>query len=106
MKYLVSGSGGSGFGSAEEAKEVLENVVHPSFEAMIKLESEGKILASGLPVGDRSVIFVLEASSHSEADSIIQGMSIWSMLEWQVIPLQDVTGRLAQEKALLAKMTG
>jgi len=106
MKYLVSGSGGPGFGSPEEAKELLENVVHPSFEAMIQLESEGKILASGLPVGDRSVVFVLEASSHEEADSIIQNMSIWPMLEWQVIALQGVAERLSQEKALLAKLAG
>jgi len=43
-------------------------------------------------------------ASHEEADKIIQSMSIWSMLDWQVIPLQGIDGRLEQEKAMLAQM--
>jgi hypothetical protein len=104
MRYLVSGSGGAGFDSPAEAKELLGSVVHPSFEALIQLESQGKVLGGGLPVGDRSVVFILEAASHEEADIIIQGLPIWSMLEWQVIPLQTIAGRLEQEKALLSQM--
>lgn len=104
MKYLVSGSGGPGLGSPEEAKEMLDNIVHPSFEALMKLESEGKMLGGGLPVGDRAIVFILEVSSHAEVDTIIQQMPIWSMLEWQVIPLQDFAGRMEQEKSMLATM--
>ena len=59
-----------------------------------------------LPVGDRAIVFILEASSNAEADSIIQNLPMWSLLEWQVLPLQDISGRLEQEKALLAKMGG
>lgn len=106
MRYLVSGSSGPGFGSAEEAKQLLENVVHPSFERLTALEAEGKVLGGGLPVGDRSLVFILEASSHEEADSIVQNLSIWPMLEWEVLPLTEYGDRLAQEKALLAKMAG
>ena len=106
MRYLVSGSSGPGFGSPEEAKQLLENVVHPSFERLAALEAEGKVLGGGLPVGDRALVFILEAASHSEADSIVQNLSIWPMLEWEVLPLVDYGERLAQEKALLAKFTG
>ena len=101
MKYLVTGSGGPGFDSPEAAKELLESIVHPSFDQILKLEAEGKILASGLPVGERAIVFVLDVASHDEADKIIQGMPIWSMLEWQVIALQDTGERAAQEKQLL-----
>ena len=104
MKYLVSGSSGPGFGSPEEAKQLLENVVHPSFERLVALEAEGKISGSGLPVGDRAIVFVLDAASHSEADSIIQNLPIWPLLEWEVVALQGVAERLAQEKELLARM--
>lgn len=106
MKYLVSGSGGPGFESAADAKDKLDNVVHPTFEALMKLESEGKILGGGLPVGDRAIVFILEAASNAEADIIIQNLPMWSLLEWQVLPLQDISGRLEQEKALLEKMGG
>lgn len=104
MKYLVSGTGGPGFQSPEDAKHLLENVVHPSFEALKALEAEGKILGGGLPVGDRSIVFILEAASHQEVDCLIQNMPMWSMLEWEVVPLQDFGGRLAQEKELLTKL--
>ena len=103
MKYLVSGSSGPGFQSPEEAKQLLEGVVHPSFVRIQELEAEGKISASGLPIGDRTIVFVLEAESNAEADSIIQSMPIWSMLEWEVVALQSVGDRMAQEKQMLAK---
>ena len=106
MRYLVSGSGGPGFASPEEGKHLLENVVHPTFEHLTALEAEGKVLGGGLPVGDRTVVFVLEADSHQEADSIVQNLSIWPMLEWEVLPLTGFGDRLAQERALLAKMAG
>lgn len=103
MKYLVSGTSGPGFQSPDEAKQLLEGVVHPSFVRIQQLEAEGKISASGLPIGDRTIIFVLEAASHSEADSIIQSMPIWPLLEWEVVALQSVGDRMAQEKQLLAQ---
>ena len=104
MKYLVTGSGGPGFQSPEDAVEMLENVVHPSFDQIQKLEAEGKIVASGLPVGERALVLVLDVSSHDEADKIIQSLPIWSMLEWQAIALQDTGERAAQEKQLLEQL--
>ena len=44
MKYLVAGSEGHGFASPEEAVQTLESIVLPSFDALITLETEGKIL--------------------------------------------------------------
>ncbi len=40
MRYLVVGSGGPGFASEEDAVEVLENVVLPSFAEFVRLEKE------------------------------------------------------------------
>jgi hypothetical protein len=41
---------------------------HPHFEYVIRLKTEGKILAGGLPVGDREFVFIIEAPSNDEAD--------------------------------------
>lgn len=103
MKYLVTGFGGPGFESPEEATEVLESIVHPSFDQIQKLEAEGKILVSGLPVGERSIVFVLDVDSNDEADKIIQSMPIWGSMEWQVVALQDTSERFAQEKKMLER---
>ena len=66
MQYLVMGSGGPGFQSPEEAVQLLESLVIPSLE---QLAAEKKILAGGLPVGDRALTFIMEAASHDEADN-------------------------------------
>ena len=50
MKYLVVGSGGPGFASPEEAVDVLQAVILPSFTQLIELQKKKKIIDGGLPV--------------------------------------------------------
>ena len=104
MKYLVLGSGGPGFASPEEAVTILESVVMPSFDALIKLEADKKILAGGLPVGDRSFVFIIEADSHDEVDKLLRALPMWGVLEWEVTPLQNFKGRADVERATLAAL--
>ncbi len=102
MTYLVSGSGGPGFASPEEAVRVLEQLVLPGFDALIRLEADKKILAGGLPVGERAVAFIVEASSHDEVDRLLRGLPLWGVLEWKVTPLESFAGRAEQERAIVA----
>lgn len=101
MKYLVSASGGPGFSSPDEAADILEEEILPTFDALIALEKEGKILAGGLPVGERSFAFVAEAASNDELDKMLRGIPAWGVFEWQVTPLQSFAGRAAVEKAFV-----
>ena len=98
MKYLVSGSEGPGFASPEEAVEILEEVVIPTFDALMKLEAQKKIAAGGLPVGDRAFIFIVEAASNEELDRLLRSLPAWGVLEWHVTPLQSFAGRAAQDR--------
>jgi hypothetical protein len=98
MKYLVSGSEGPGFASPEEAVEILEEVVLPTFDALMKLEAQKKIAAGGLPVGDRAFVFIAEAASNEELDRLLRGLPAWGVLEWHVTPLQSFAGRAAQDR--------
>ena len=104
MKYFVTASGGPGFSSPEEATLVLKEVVMPGFEVLKKLEKEKKILAGGLPVGERSFVFIAEASSNEELDQLLRSIPFWGVLEWEVIPLQTFAGRASMERAFLNKM--
>lgn len=61
MRYLVIGSEGPGFASPQETIEVLEKVILPTFETLTKLEADKRIVAGGLPVGERAFVFVAEA---------------------------------------------
>jgi len=98
MQYLVMGSGGPGFASPEQAVQLLEGVIIPSLEQLAKDE---KILAGGLPVGDRAVAFIMEAASNDEVDQFVRAIPLWPALNWEVTPLQSFAGRAATESAVV-----
>jgi hypothetical protein len=98
MQYLVEGARGPLPASPEQALSLLEGTVIPHFEHVIRLKTEGKILAGGVPVGDRASVFVIEAASNDEADRIVRDMPAWGLLEWKVTPLQSVEARAEMEQ--------
>jgi hypothetical protein len=104
MRYLVVGSGGPGFASPEEAKEVLARIILPSFDQLINLENGKKILAGGLPVGDRTFVFIAEATSNDELDQMLRNLPMWGSLDWEVTPLQTFGGRAEMERKALEEM--
>jgi muconolactone delta-isomerase len=99
MQYLVEANHGPLPRSPQETLELLEMTVIPHFDYMIRLKREGKMLAGGLPVGDRAFVCIIEAASNDEADRIIRDMPMWGGLEWKVTPLQSVESRKAMEQA-------
>lgn len=98
MKYLVIASGGPGFASADEAMDVLQNIVLPSFNEFIQLEKRKKIIAGGLPVGDRSFVFIAEAKTNDDLDTMLRNIPMWGTLDWEVTPLQTFSARAKQER--------
>ena len=103
MKYLVKGSSGPISLSSGEMARLLEDVVIPSFDQLVKLEKEGKI-TGGLPVGQRAFIFIVEAASNEEVDQLLRSLPIWGGMEWKVIPLQSFSGREGMEKNILGEI--
>ena len=105
MKYLVSASEGPGFSSPEEMLQLLEDIVLPTFETLLRLEADHKILAGGVPVGDRGFMFIVEAASHEEVDRMLRSLPMWGLLKWDVIALQSFAGRAAHERELVQRLT-
>ena len=64
MQYLVEGARGPLPPSPELAIALLEGTVIPHFEYLIRLKAEGKMLAGGVPVGDRAFVCIIEAASN------------------------------------------
>jgi hypothetical protein len=104
MKYFVSATGGPGFSSPEEALKILEEIVLPSFDTLIKLEGEKKILGGGLPVGERSFVFIMEASSNEELDEVLRKIPMWGSLDWEVTPLTSFAARAATERQAVKEL--
>jgi hypothetical protein len=104
MRYLVTASEGPGFTSPEEALAVLERGILPTFEALQKLEAEHKIVAGGLPVGDRAFVFVAEASSNEELDVMLRSIPAWGALTWRVTPIQSFKARADHERNVVKQL--
>jgi|SRR6516162_6131296 hypothetical protein len=104
MKYLVTGSEGPGFTSPEEAIAVLEEGIIPTINALKKLEADKKIVAGGLPVGDRGFVFIAETASNEELDQVLRNIPAWGVLKWHVTPLQSFAGRAAQEREVVKQL--
>jgi muconolactone delta-isomerase len=104
MKYLVVASGGPGFASPEEAVEVLQGVILPSFKELIELEKRKKIIAGGVPVGDRAFVFIAEAKSNDELDQMLRRLPMWGGLDWDVTALQTFSGRAKQERQAVREL--
>ncbi len=104
MKYLVFGSGGPGFESPQEAVAILKEMVLPSLDQLIRMEKQKKILAGGLPVGDRSFVFIVEAASNEEVDAMLRKLPMWGVLDWEVTALQTFAGRAAQERSIVKEL--
>jgi muconolactone delta-isomerase len=73
---------------------VLRQAVLPSIEALVRMESEGKILAGGIPVGERGAAFIVEADSNEELDGLLQDLPAWGIAKTKVTPLQRFQNRL------------
>ncbi len=104
MRYLVNGSSGPTSPMSEDMIELLERFVLPGFEALKKLEEENRIMAGGVPVSERAVVFIIDAQSNEELDQILRGLPFWSILDWQVTPLQSFDGRAFHERKMLQQM--
>jgi hypothetical protein len=104
MQYLVEGRRGPLPASPEQALALLEDMVIPGFEYWMKLERDKKILAGGVPVGDRAFVSIIEAASNDEADRIVRDMPFWPVLEWTVTPLQSVAARAEMERAVVQQL--
>jgi hypothetical protein len=100
MKYLVVGSRGPGFDSPDSMVPILKGVILPSFDMLMKWEKEGKILAGGLPVGERAFVFIAEAASNDDLDRLLRTLPMWGALDWEVSALQSFAGRAQQEREI------
>jgi hypothetical protein len=77
---------------------MLRSAVLPGNEALINLKSEGKIIAGGFPVEERTIAFIVESDSPKELDSLLQEIPFWGIVKMKVTALQDFEDRRDQDR--------
>ena len=82
----------------EQLVGMMRSAVLPTLEALERLDSEGKILGGGHPVGERAVAFIVEAESNDELDVLLlHELPAWGILKTGVTPLRRFEERLETE---------
>jgi hypothetical protein len=82
----------------QQTAKLIENAVLPSFDILAKWEAEKKV-SGGLYVGERKVVFIIEAESNDELDKFLYTLPMWGVLKWTVSPLQTFSARGVEDKA-------
>ena len=105
MQYLVEAENIDGLIPMKDVPDYINHIVIPSYEQLIKLESENKI-KGGLLAGQRAGAFVMEASSNDELGKILRSIPFWGMVKWKITPLQSLRSALEQDGNIAKMLSG
>ena len=83
---------------------MMRGMVLPGLEALANLKSEGKIVAGGLPVGERALAFIVEADSNKELDNLLEDIPLWGVVKTKTTPLQDIEDRLEHDRQFTERL--
>ena len=84
--------------SPDQMVGMMRSAILPTLEALERLDSEGKILGGGHPVGERAVAFIVKAESNDEVDVLLHELPAWGVLKTAVTPLRRFEDRLETER--------
>ncbi len=82
----------------DQLVDLIRQMLLPTHEALTNLKAQGKVIAGGYPVGERAAVFVFDADSNAELDSLLQGLPIWGFLKIKATPLEDIEGRRERDR--------
>ena len=57
---------------------VVRETILPSLEALTELQAQGKVVTGGYPVGNRHMVFVVEADSEEELHEVLGELPCFS----------------------------
>ena len=69
--------------------EVVTEAVLPSLEALQDLQSQGKVLAGGHPVGQKYIVMYMEADSEEEVRELLEGLPLSELGKTSIVKLKS-----------------
>jgi muconolactone delta-isomerase len=72
----------------EELTRVVRKAILPSLDALRDLQARGKVVTGGYPIGDRFMVFVVEADSEEHLREMLEDVPLYSMAKTKVRLLQ------------------
>ena len=89
MLYLVTTDHFGGPPPPPDQIDALFDMVGASVEALNKLVEEKKIVAGGVPAGQKRHVFIVEADSNDEVTELVQSLPFWIVHQWEIVPLES-----------------
>ena len=83
----------------QQLPSLLRGAIVPSLQMCAELEKKRKIRGGGVFAGARASAIVLDADSNEEASRLLQSLPFWSLMKFNVTPLQAFEDRAKQEAA-------
>src|SRR5215204_2244330 len=72
----------------EQLNDIIRDKILPSLDALKDLQSQGKVLAGGHPVGQRYVVLFMEAESEDEVRELLGKLPLSELGEMHVTELK------------------
>jgi muconolactone delta-isomerase len=72
--------------------DIVTEKILPSLEALKALQSKGKVLAGGHPVGQRFLLLIMEAESEEEAQKLLEELPLYELGNTKVTELRGFEG--------------
>ena len=105
MQYLVEAENIDGLIPMKDVPDYINHIVIPSYEQLIKWESENKI-KGGLLTGQRAGAFVMEAASNDELGKMLKSIPFWGMVKWKITPLLSFKSASEQDGQIAKMLSG
>jgi hypothetical protein len=87
----------------EKSAVYIEQIVHPSLEALRNLVEEKKIVG-GVVAGVRQAAFVIDVGTNAEVGKMLRSLPFWGVMKWTVTPLQSFQSAIQQDLEAIQKM--
>ena len=72
----------------DQLARVVRKAILPSLEALRELQAQGKVVTGGYPIGDRFMVFVVEADSEEHLQQMLEDVPLYGMAKTKVRLLQ------------------
>jgi len=63
---------------------VIREAILPSVEALASLTTQGKVVTGGYPIGERFMVFIVEADSEEEVREVLESLPLWGVAKTSV----------------------
>lgn len=100
MLYLVTTDHFAGPPPPPDQMAGLLETVSSSLEMLNGLLADGKIVAGGVPAGQKKHVFIVEAASNDEVTELVQNLPLWMAHQWEITPLESWTHHLAHLQSM------